>query len=68
MTLSSRYPDSGGAFKVQIYSPYLVLNKTGLPFDLRPWRVNRIGIMQDVAVDTRPGTLNVLSQQFCVYL
>lgn len=28
------YPDSGGAKKVQVYSPYIFLNKTGLPFDL----------------------------------
>ncbi|EIW72804.1 hypothetical protein TREMEDRAFT_25659 [Tremella mesenterica DSM 1558] len=28
------YPDSGGAFKVQVYSPYVFLNKTGLSFDL----------------------------------
>jgi vacuolar protein sorting-associated protein 13A/C len=28
------YPDAGGAMKVQIYSPYIILNKTGLPFSL----------------------------------
>lgn len=28
------FPDSGGAFKVQVYSPYVFINKTGLPFDL----------------------------------
>ncbi|WWD17860.1 hypothetical protein CI109_102304 [Kwoniella shandongensis] len=28
------YPESGGAFKVQVYSPFIFLNKTGLPFDL----------------------------------
>ncbi|KAJ5086558.1 hypothetical protein NUU61_007865 [Penicillium alfredii] len=28
-------PDSGGAFKVSVYSPYLVLNKTGLPMDIQ---------------------------------
>ncbi|WVR05901.1 hypothetical protein IAU60_002927 [Kwoniella sp. DSM 27419] len=28
------YPDSGGAFKVQVYSPFIFLNKTGLPFNL----------------------------------
>ncbi|KIR74970.1 vacuolar protein sorting-associated protein vps13 [Cryptococcus deuterogattii CA1014] len=28
------YPNSGGAFKVQIYSPFIFMNKTGLPFDL----------------------------------
>ncbi|MBE3109024.1 MAG: hypothetical protein IMZ46_00705, partial [Acidobacteria bacterium] len=30
-----RMPDSGGAFKVTVYSPYVVLNKTGLELDLR---------------------------------
>lgn len=29
-----RYPLSGGAFKVQIYSPYVVINKTGLEFSI----------------------------------
>ena len=28
-------PDSGGAFKVSVYSPYLILNKTGLDFNLQ---------------------------------
>ncbi|WWC86271.1 uncharacterized protein L201_001144 [Kwoniella dendrophila CBS 6074] len=28
------YPNSGGAFKVQVYSPFIFVNKTGLPFDL----------------------------------
>ncbi|KAJ5899161.1 hypothetical protein N7495_003905 [Penicillium taxi] len=28
-------PDSGGAFKVSVYSPYLLLNKTGLPMDIQ---------------------------------
>lgn len=33
------YPDSGGAFKVQIYAPYIFLNQTQLPVTLkmRPW-------------------------------
>ena len=30
-----RYPKSGGAFKVQIYSPYVLYNKSGLDFSLR---------------------------------
>lgn len=30
-----KMPDSGGAFKVSIYSPYLVLNKTGLPMEIQ---------------------------------
>ncbi|QKX55761.1 uncharacterized protein TRUGW13939_02859 [Talaromyces rugulosus] len=28
-------PDSGGAFKVSVYSPYLVLNKTGLSMEIQ---------------------------------
>lgn len=30
-----KYPDSGGAFKVQIYSPYIFVNLTGLTFSLK---------------------------------
>ncbi|KAK4234211.1 hypothetical protein C8A03DRAFT_38027 [Achaetomium macrosporum] len=30
-----RIPDSGGAFKVKVYSPYVVLNKTGLDVSVR---------------------------------
>ena len=30
-----RIPDSGGAFKVTIYSPYILLNKTGLDLSIR---------------------------------
>ncbi|TFK30442.1 vacuolar protein sorting-associated protein vps13 [Coprinopsis marcescibilis] len=50
-----RYPDSGGAFKVQVYSPYIVINKTGLPFSMRSTRSTRTGL-QDVAGDSRPET------------
>ncbi|KAJ7783787.1 vacuolar protein sorting-associated protein 13 [Mycena maculata] len=46
-----RYPESGGAFKVQIYSPYLIVNKMGLPFGARSR--SRTGSPQDVAGDTR---------------
>ena len=28
-------PDAGGAFKVSVYSPYVILNKTGLELDIR---------------------------------
>ncbi|GAA6031882.1 hypothetical protein JCM8097_003317 [Rhodosporidiobolus ruineniae] len=30
-----KHADSGGAFRVQIYSPYILLNKTGLDFSLK---------------------------------
>ncbi|KAG1757583.1 vacuolar protein sorting-associated protein 13 [Suillus lakei] len=36
-----RYPESGGAFKVQIFCPYLVINKTGLPFGVKAARSHR---------------------------
>ncbi|KAJ8084002.1 Vacuolar protein sorting-associated protein 13 [Marasmius tenuissimus] len=52
-----RYPESGGAFKVQIYSPYVVVNKTGLPFYVRA-RSNRAAALQDVAGDTRTEVLS----------
>jgi len=50
-----RYPNSGGAFKVQVYSPYLVVNKTGMPFAVKSCRSTRTGPPQDVAGDTRTG-------------
>ena len=42
---------------MQIYCPYLVINKTGLPFAVRPGRSNRMGSAQDMAGETRAGTL-----------
>ncbi|KXN90021.1 Vacuolar protein sorting-associated protein 13 [Leucoagaricus sp. SymC.cos] len=51
-----RYPESGGAFKVQIFSPYIVVNKTKSPFNVRSKSV-RAGV-QDAAGDTR---LDILS-------
>ncbi|KDQ63547.1 hypothetical protein JAAARDRAFT_29565 [Jaapia argillacea MUCL 33604] len=53
-----RYPDSGGAFKVQIYSPYIVINKTGLPFNVKSFRSGRVGSPQDAAGETRPDILS----------
>ncbi|CCL98963.1 uncharacterized protein FIBRA_00971 [Fibroporia radiculosa] len=53
-----RDPDGGGSFKVQIYCPYLVINKTGLPFAVKPGRSNRINGAQDMAGDTRPDVLS----------
>ncbi|KAI0047829.1 hypothetical protein FA95DRAFT_1589004 [Auriscalpium vulgare] len=52
-----RYSNSGGAFKVQIYSPYLVVNKTTLPFLVKSVRSNRAGQPLDVAGDKRPDVL-----------
>ncbi|KAF4605212.1 hypothetical protein EYR40_003995 [Pleurotus pulmonarius] len=53
-----RYPDSGGAFKVQIYSPFLVINKAGLPFFVKSTRIGRAGPPAEAAGDT---SLDVLS-------
>lgn len=55
--LYSRLPDAGGAFKVQIYSPYVVVNKTGLPFSVKSVRSNRTGPPQDVAGETQSGRI-----------
>lgn len=32
---NSKYQDPSGAFKVQVYSPYIFLNKSGLPLQIR---------------------------------
>ena len=50
---------------MQIYCPYLVVNKTGLPFAVRPGRSNRIGGAQDMAGETRAGTLEALLMYRC---
>ncbi|RDX55846.1 vacuolar protein sorting-associated protein 13 [Lentinus brumalis] len=52
------YPNSGGSFKVQVYSPYIVLNKTGLPFSVRPSRSARVGTPTEIAGETRPDILS----------
>ncbi|PPQ80804.1 hypothetical protein CVT25_001929 [Psilocybe cyanescens] len=52
-----RHPDSGGAFKVQIYAPYIVTNKSGFAFSVKSTRSSRTG-SQDVAGDTRPDILS----------
>jgi len=46
----------GSSVKVQIYSPFILINKTGLPFSIRS--TTRMSISpRDVAGDTRPGTI-----------
>lgn len=32
---NSTVPNSGGAFKITVYSPYIILNRTGLELDVR---------------------------------
>ncbi|OQE23254.1 hypothetical protein PENSTE_c009G01087 [Penicillium steckii] len=51
-------PDSGGAFKVSVYSPYLILNKTGLPMDIQSkafLQSARSAAGQGMRVDPRDG-------------
>jgi vacuolar protein sorting-associated protein 13A/C len=50
----SRHPESGGAFKAQIFSPYIIVNKTGLPFWVKAVRATRSG-SQEAAGDVRQG-------------
>ncbi|KAJ5815089.1 hypothetical protein N7474_006866 [Penicillium riverlandense] len=51
-------PNSGGAFKVSVYSPYLILNKTGLPMDIQSkafLQSARNAAGQGLRVDPRDG-------------
>ncbi|KAJ8463158.1 hypothetical protein ONZ45_g17681 [Pleurotus djamor] len=52
-----RYPESGGAFKVQIYAPYLIVNKTGIPFSVKSTRAGRAGAPQEAAGEVDPAIL-----------
>ena len=46
----------GSSIKVQIYSPFILINKTGLTFSIRS--TTRMSISpRDVAGDTRPGMI-----------
>lgn len=62
LRISSRYLESGGAFKVQIYCPYIVINKTGLPFAVKSARSTRTG-SKDVAGEVQPGQVHLLTDQ-----
>ncbi|KAI6162193.1 vacuolar protein sorting-associated protein 13 [Pisolithus thermaeus] len=52
-----RYPESGGAFRVQVYTPYLIVNKTGMLFGVKAVRSNRAASPIEVAGDSRPEIL-----------
>jgi vacuolar protein sorting-associated protein 13A/C len=43
LTQSSNYPNGGGAFKVAIFSPYIVLNRTGLDLEIRSQQQQFLG-------------------------
>ncbi|KAI1084297.1 vacuolar protein sorting-associated protein 13 [Whalleya microplaca] len=67
LTLRLHYfkiPDGGGAFKVTVYSPYVVLNKTGLDVNIRgkqflqqPKRAAGQSAMSDTSDGERPKAL-----------
>ncbi|KAI2601996.1 vacuolar protein sorting-associated protein 13 [Hypoxylon sp. NC1633] len=59
-----KIPDGGGAFKVTVYSPYVVLNKTGLEVDIRgkqflqqPKRAAGQSAVADISDRERPKAL-----------
>ncbi|KAK2755982.1 hypothetical protein FQN54_005779 [Arachnomyces sp. PD_36] len=60
-------PDSGGAFKVAIYSPYLVLNKTGLDIDIQSksfFQSTRSAAGQGIRTDSRNGGRRALPYMY----
>lgn len=60
-------PDSGGAFKVAVYSPYLVLNKTGLDIDIQSkslFQSTRSAAGQGIRTDSRNGGRRALPYMY----
>ena len=60
-------PNSGGAFKVSVYSPYLVLNKTGLDINIQSktmFSSAKSAAGQGVRMDSAKGTHKALPYMF----
>ncbi len=60
-------PDSGGAFKVSVYSPYLVLNKTGLDINIQSktmFSSAKSAAGQGMKMDSDRGTRKALPYMF----
>lgn len=60
-------PDSGGAFKVSVYSPYLVLNKTGLDINIQSksmFSSAKSAAGQGMRMDSDRGTRKALPYMF----
>ena len=60
-------PDSGGAFKVSVYSPYLILNKTGLGINIQSksmFSSAKSAAGQGVRMDSDSGTRKALPYMF----
>lgn len=51
--------DSGGAFKVSVYCPYIILNKTGLQMNIQPQSYYR-SKSSNQGIKTQPGTRKAL--------
>ncbi|KAJ6198671.1 LOW QUALITY PROTEIN: vacuolar protein sorting-associated protein 13a [Bipolaris maydis] len=61
------FPDGGGAFKVAIYSPYIILNRTGLQLDVRAQQSmasGRAAAGQGVVTDNQEDTGKALPFMF----
>ncbi|EUC45840.1 hypothetical protein COCMIDRAFT_4977 [Bipolaris oryzae ATCC 44560] len=61
------FPDGGGAFKVAIYSPYIILNRTGLRLDVRAQQSmasGRAAAGQGVVTDSQEDTGKALPFMF----
>ena len=60
-------PDSGGAFKVSVYSPYLILNKTGMDMNIQSkstFSGTRSTASQGIRTDSRGGPQKALPYLF----
>ena len=60
-------PDGGGAFKVSVYSPYLILNKTGLDINIQSksmFSSAKSAAGQGVRMDSDHGTRKALPYMF----
>ncbi|KAL9033509.1 MAG: hypothetical protein Q9214_007480, partial [Letrouitia sp. 1 TL-2023] len=60
-------PDSGGAFKVTVYTPYLVLNKTGLDMDIQSktmFSAAKSAAGQGLRTESNHGTQRALPYMF----
>ncbi|KAI5287431.1 hypothetical protein KEM54_006005 [Ascosphaera aggregata] len=57
-------PDSGGAFKISVYSPYLVLNMTGLNLSLKSKNAPRHSQGHRIATDSERGMRKALPYMY----
>ncbi len=63
----SVFPDGGGAFKVAIFSPYIILNRTGVQLDVRSQQMmgqGRSAAAQGVTTENEQGAGKALPVMF----